>query len=172
MRDFPMSILGPLLFLIYLNNLHNCLKSSVLCLYADDSQIFTSSCDSVESANNLNSDLGNMTDWLNVNKLQSHSSKTKLMVIGSKTNLNSKVGNLRSSVTMNNKTLTSVTSNKCLGIDLDERLAFDIYIKELCKKICSSIGVLRRIKPFASLDSLLTLYKSLVQPYFDYCSPL
>ena len=67
---------------------------------------------------------------------------------------------------MNNKTPTSVTSNKCLGIDLDERLALDIYIKELCKKICSGIGVLGRIKPFFSLDSLLPLCNSLVRPYF------
>ena len=115
---------------------------------------------------------GNMTNWLNVNKLQSNSSKIKIMVTGSRANLNSKVGNLCFSVTMNNKTLTSVTPNKCLRTDLEERLAFDIYIKELCKIICSVIGVLRRIKPFVSLDFRLTIYKSSVQPYFDYCFPL
>ena len=104
-------------------------------LYARDSQIFSSSYGSVELANNLNSDFGNITNRLNVNKLQSQSSKTKLMFLDSRTNLNSKAGNLRSSVSMNNKILTSATSNKCLGIDLDEGLAFDIYIKELCKKI-------------------------------------
>jgi hypothetical protein len=44
--------------------------------------------------------------------------------------------------------LSSVVSNKCLGVDLDDRLAFHINIEEICKKICSGIGALRRIKPF------------------------
>jgi hypothetical protein len=73
---------------------------------------------------------------------------------------------------MNNDVISSVVSNKCLGIDLDDRLTFDINIEEICKKICSGIGALRRIKPFVPQTSLVTLYKSLVQPYFDYCSPL
>ena len=59
-------------------------------------------------------------------------------------------------------------SQKCLGIYLDKRLAFDVHIENLCKKICSGIGVLRRIKRFVSKDCLLKLYESLIQPYFDY----
>jgi hypothetical protein len=45
----------------------------------------------------------------------------------------------------------------------------DIHIENLCKKICSGIGALRRIKPFVPLRSLKLLYKALIQPYFDYC---
>jgi hypothetical protein len=51
-------------------------------------------------------------------------------------------------------------------------LIFDIHIENLCKKICSGIGALRRIKPFVPLLSLKMLYKALIQPYFCYCSPL
>ncbi len=166
------SILGPLLFLIYINDLPNCLKSTVPCLYADDTQIFTSSHDPTKISDNLNSDLENITDWLIVNKLQSHPTKTKMMVIGSRHNLNVKVADLRSNIKINNNDVSPVFSQKCLGIYLDERLAFDVHIEKLCKKICAGIGVLRRIKPFVPRDSLLKLYKSLIQPYFDYCSPL
>jgi hypothetical protein len=50
---------------------------------------------------------------------------------------------------MNNNVISPVVSNKCLGVDLDDRLTFDINIEEICKKICSGIGgALRRIKPF------------------------
>ncbi|CAB4023353.1 Hypothetical predicted protein, partial [Paramuricea clavata] len=58
------SILGPL-FLIYINDLPNCLKTTTPCLYADDTQIFASSYDSVALANDINSNLENVTDWLN-----------------------------------------------------------------------------------------------------------
>jgi len=166
------SILGPLLFLIYVNDFPNCLKKTAPCLYADDTQIFASSHDPVELANDINSDLVNITNWLNVNKLQSHSSKTKLMIIGSKQNLNNKAGDLNPSITMNNNLLSCVVSNKCVGVDIDETLCFRIHVEDICKKICSGVGILRRIKPFVPQGSLVTLYKSLIQPYFDYCAPL
>ena len=67
-----------------------------------------------------------------------------MMVIGSRYNLNHK--DLRSNIRINNNVVLSVFSQKCLGIYLDEKLAFDAHIEDLCKKICSDIGVLRRIK--------------------------
>ena len=152
--------------MIYINDLPNCLRETIPCLYADDTQIFAASYDFVELANDINSDLENVTDWLNVNKLQSHPSKTKLMIIGSKQNLINKTGDLDSRTFMNKNSVSSVVSNKCLGVDLDDRLTFHIYTEEICKKILSGIGVLRRIKPFVPLP-LLTLYKALIQPYFD-----
>jgi hypothetical protein len=65
---------------------------------------------------------------------------------------------------MNNNVISSVVSNKCLGVDL-------INIEEICKKICSGIGALRRIKPFVPQSSLVTLYKSLIQPYLIIALP-
>ena len=106
------SILGLLLFLIYINDLPNCLNSTTPCLYADDTQIFTSSRDPAELAYNLNSDLENIMDWLTLNKLQFHSSKSKFMVIGSKPSLKSKAVDLHSSITINNNLVSSVTSQK------------------------------------------------------------
>ena len=84
------SILGPLIFLICINDLPNCLQFSTPCLYADDTQIFASSTDANVLANNINPDLENLYDWLTVNRLQLHPLKTKLMLIGSTYNLNNK----------------------------------------------------------------------------------
>jgi hypothetical protein len=72
------SILDPLLFLIYINDLPNCLESTVPCLYADETQIFASSHDSEDLIDKLNSDLVNVMDWLTVNKLQLHAKKNKV----------------------------------------------------------------------------------------------
>ena len=117
-------------------NLPNCLKSTIPCLYADvdDTQIFTSSHDTAKIAGSLNSDLENITDWLTVNKLQYHPNKTKMMVMGSRYNLNLKVSDLRSNIRINNNVVLSVFSQKCLGIYRDERLAFDAHIEDLSKK--------------------------------------
>ena len=92
------SILGPLLFLIYINDLPNCLESTIPCLYADDTQIFTSSHDTEDLIDKLNSDLVNVMDWLTVNKLQSHAKKTKFMLIGSAHNLSAKGNEVTNSI--------------------------------------------------------------------------
>ncbi|CAB3977575.1 Hypothetical predicted protein [Paramuricea clavata] len=82
------SILGPLLFLLYINDLPDCLKSTNPCMYADDTQIFSSSYDANELVVNLNSDLAHICNWLKENRLQMHPSKCKMMFIGSPYNLN------------------------------------------------------------------------------------
>ena len=106
------------------------------------------------------------------NEKQCRAKKTKFMLIGSAHNLSAKGNEVTNSIIMNNSIIESVLSQKCLGVDLDNRLIFDIHIENLGKKICSGIGALRRIKPFVPLRSLKMLYKALIQPYFDYCSPL
>ena len=159
------SILGPLLFLIYINDLPNCLKFTTLCLYADDTQIFTSSFDISALTSNINSDLKNLSDWLTVNKLH------KLMVVGSTYNSNTKSGDLSNVISIDNNLVSRVPCNKCLGVLLDEKLAFETRIEYICKKACAGKGALRRIKPFVLLCTLVTLYRSLIEPYFDYCSP-
>ena len=95
------SILGPLLFLLYINDLLENLKETTPCLYANDTQIFSSSYDYNELIDKLNSDPKNIGDWLARNKLQYHLTKTKFMIIGSTYNLNNKVYN--DPVMLNNK---------------------------------------------------------------------
>jgi hypothetical protein len=101
-------------------------NNNTLSIRTDDTQIFASTHDFVELANDINSDLENVTDRLNVKKLQSHPSKAMLIVIGSKQNLTNKVGDSYNSIIMNNNVVSSVVSNKCLRVDLDDRLTFDI----------------------------------------------
>ena len=94
------------------------------------------------------------------------------MLIGSTHNLNKKSKNLPAATSIDNNIVSRVTSNKCLGVLLDEKLTFETHTEYICKKACAGIAALRRIEPFVPLCTFVTLYNSLVQLYFDYCSPL
>ena len=164
------SILGPLLFLLYVNDMPDYLKKTTPYLYADDTQISSSSEDIETLIQNLNSDLNNIQMWLLKNKLQHHPTKTKVMFVGSSHNLTNKVGN--TPVLMNNTPIFRTSKYTCLGVDIDEKLTWGEHIETICSKVSAGIGAMRRIKPYVPPATLQTIYKALVQPYFDYCSPL
>ena len=107
---------------------------------------------------------------LSENKLQQHATKTKLMFIGSAYNIRNKIGD--KAVIFRNIPLTRYRSFKCLGVELDEHLRWEVHVNAICKKISAGIGVLKRTKPFVPNETLHTIYKALIQPYVDYCSPL
>ncbi len=60
----------------------------------------------------------------------------------------------------------------CLGVNIDERLTWEKHIDMICSKVSAGIGAIRRIRPFVSPATLKLIYNAIVQPYFDYCSPL
>ena len=125
------SILGPLLFLLYINDVPESLKETAYCLYADDTQIF-SSRDYNELIDKLNFDLQNISDWLARNKLQYHLTKTKFMIICSTYNLNNKVYN--NPIMLNNKPLSRARAFECLGALLDEKLKWYKHVEKILKK--------------------------------------
>ena len=163
-------ILGPLLFLLYINDLPECLSKTTPRLYADDTQIFASSTVYADLIEKLNSDLNQISKWHAINKLQHHPTKTKVMIIGSAQNLKEKVRD--SPVMLNGKTIPSTDSFECLGVIIDKRLLWDKHIEKICKKVGAGIAVMKRIKPFVPIETMRLIYNALIQPYFDYCSPL
>ena len=147
----------------------DCLHNTTPCLYADDTQIFASSNDYAELIDSLNFDLNNISQWLAKNKLQHHPTKTKVMIIGSSYNLDNKVYDYP--VMLNCKVIPRIDFFECLGVLIDEKLSWDLHVDKTCKKGRSSIAVMKRIKPFVPNSTLQTIYKAMIQPYFDYCSP-
>ena len=123
-------ILGPLLFLLYINDLPDCLEKSTSCLYADNTQTFSSAKDCEGLNANLNHDLHNVSQWLVKNKLHHHSAKPKFMYIGSNHSL-AKIDD-EFSVMINDLLIPRVHSDdkrqdkrrlvSCLGVKLDETL--------------------------------------------------
>jgi hypothetical protein len=95
-------------------------------------------------------------------------SKTEFMVIGSRQRLytfdNAPV------LTIEGAPIKQVKSTKSLGLHIDEHLSWSVHVDAISKKIASGIGALKRIRPFVPRTTLHTIFHSLIQPHFDYCS--
>jgi len=75
--------------------------------------------------------------------------------------------NTEQPVVVNNLPISRTDKNKCLGVQVDEKLSWDSHIDMICKKASAGIRAMRLIKPFVPIDTLEKVYNSLVQPYFE-----
>lgn len=163
------SILGPLLFIVYINDLPGCLSECVTNMYADDTAFYYKNRDKNRVSEALNCDIVNIYSWLCSNKLSLHVGKTNAILICN----HQKVRFLNSQnldVKLEGNEIAQTDSLCYLGIDIDNRCNFDSYTTNLIKKVNRSIGVIKRSAPYLPLDARITLYNSLILPHLDYCS--
>lgn len=164
------SVLGPILFLIYINDLPNSLNlfSS---LFADDT-IFTNSSNDLSILQNCTNDQLNKAEiWFQTNKLSLNVSKTKYMVFSS-TNMNRLTEDFK--IYIGGREVERIGSNcetksfKFVGVYLDEFLTWEHHINHIINKISSSSFVLNQLKKIVPLHIRKTLYNSLVKSHIDY----
>jgi hypothetical protein len=162
------SVLGPLLFLIYMNDLPDCLNNVNNILFADDTTLYQSARSIDDLYKTINIDLVTLSDWLKANKLSLNISKTKYMLFSNKrlTGLN----NLE--VMINNTLLVREQCLKFLGIYIDENLTWNQHIQIIKSKLASTIYAMNRLKHFIPCKYKLTLYFSLIYPYLVYGIPV
>ena len=163
------TILGPLLFILYINDLPKCLLHSQSRMYADDTSLSYAAQDTNRIETCLNEDLDRISTWLSVNKLTLNMNKTEFMLIGSRQKLNTLA--TTPVLKIDQAPVKQVSTTKSLGVILDDHLASTWHdqIELLCKKIAFSIGALKRIRQFVPTSTLHLVFKTLVQPHFDYC---
>ena len=114
----------------------------------------------------MNNDLGKIFAWLCSNKLSLNILKTEFMVIGSRQRIASLEGDI--SLSINRVLLCRVETTKCLGLNIDQFLTWNRHIQSIRHKATCNVQVIRGVKPFLSLGNLVTLYRSIVEPYFSY----
>ena len=116
----------------------------------------------------MNEDLANVSDWMKANKLSLNTSKTEYMIIGSHKRLHQ----IQSvpPIILDDTQIKRVKVTKSLGLMIDERLTWDEQVTLITKKVNKGLNVLRRLRDFFDIKILTTVYQTLVQPYFDYCS--
>ena len=131
-RGIPQgSNLGPVLFLIYINDLPNCLSLSSL--FADDTNLTTAGKSVEDIQNNLNVDLQKVHRWLLANKLTINTEKTEYMLIGSRQRLNDIHND--SLIRLDNDEIKRINETKTLGIIVDDHLLWKNHINALISKI-------------------------------------
>ena len=153
------------LFILYINDIVNCLKHSKLGLFADDTLIHISGKNLEEAINKLNEDLSRINSWLNVNKLKLNVDKTKYMIINS--GKNSDLDN--ACVIIDGCEIERVNEFRYLGINIDCHLKMKSHVDYISKKVAKKIGFLARISRKLPIQLRILLYKSIISPHFEYC---
>ncbi len=162
------SILGPLLFLIYINDIAKASNLFQFVIYADDTNLNTS-IEIVAKRNRrgsvndiLNKELTNVSDWLKCNMLSLNASKSKYMIFHKP---QKKIMKLQ--LKINDTEIEQVSQFDFLGLTLNENLNWKSHIDKISNKISRSIGILNKQKHFIPLESKLHIYSSLILSYIN-----
>ena len=157
------SILGPLLFSLYINDMPLACKESEPYLFADDGALFFEHVDR-ENFSNVKKELGNIVQWMDVNKLCIHIDKTNFMVFDKNKSIDIIILKRGSDISY----LKETKSIKYLGLIVDCGLSFKGHIEHINKKVVKKIGAMYRSKYFLPLRYRKMFANSLILPHFDY----
>ena len=157
--------LGPLLFLIYINDLSDNLQCNPK-LVADDTSLFSTMEVPERTANNLNNDLKEINRCAFQWKMSFNPDPTKQaqeVIFSRKTNKK-----IHPKIFFSNIPVSKVDSQKHLGLYIDSKLSFDIRIKTILTKMNGTIGLLQKFQQVLPRQSLITIYKAFIRPHLDY----
>ena len=154
------SVLSPLLFLLYVNEISNIIDNFTTCLFADDTTFLVSDRNIQSLFNSCEEGLGKFSDWCCANRLSVNVSKTNYMLFS---NLSSP-SNLPL-LKFNNNYIERAFSVRFLGVELDHKLKLNNHIN----KISKNSGILSKLAYFVPKNVLINLYHSLIEPYLNYC---
>ena len=156
------SILGPILFLIYINDIVNSSKLLKFYLFADDTTLFYSSKNKAGTEDIVNREIGKVTNWLISNKLSLNIKKSCYLtfsLVKRHQHINIKI---------NNQPIEEKSYTKYLGVIIDNKLTWKDNIKYINCKLRKGTGILYKIRDFVPRNIMTSLYFSFIQPYVDY----
>ena len=159
------SILGPLLFLVYINDLSTVAQESFPLLFADDTSLYYKGKNLNDIAHVINKELSSISDWLAANKLSLNVDKTNYVIF---TRNSKKIHDV--DISIKGKTIQRVYSTKFLGVHVDSQLNWKAHIAYTSQKLSKCCGILYKARRFLHKETLLTLYYTFAYPYFTYCN--
>ena len=144
------SILGPIMFLLFINDLPLTARRSTVDIYADDTTLSFSSDVSdglLDNTPALQQDLDDLSQWSAANKMVTNAAKTKCLLVTGK-RLTNKIVDSSLYLHLGNSNIEQEDSQKFLGLTIDRHLSFNIHVEELCKKLSQKIALLRKTRRF------------------------
>ena len=163
------SILGPLLFLLYVNDVIKCIKNCKIKLYADDTVIYTAHHDFALSRTLLQEDLECYSTWCIQNKLSVNVAKTKVMIFAAS---KGKLNTLEANIKMDDHLLQVVPSYKYLGVILDPLLSYNLHLAYISKTVAYKTYKLCQLRDYLDNKIALRFYLTSILPYLDYADIL
>ena len=157
------SVLGPILFLLYINDMSNSSTLLSFHLFADDSNLFYSNKSLLTLEATINNELLNVYSWLCANKLSLNIEKSNFIIFHT---IQKKVHEV--SIAINDKPIKQEKQLKYLGVMIDSHMNWKAHISYICNKIKRSIGIISKARHYINLETLTSLYYSLIYPYLIY----
>ena len=160
------SILGPLLFIVYLNDLSNALTNTFPIMYADDTNIFLAGNNLNEMTTNFNRELEELSTYFRSNRLSLNLTKTHAMIFSTNHHTRQQTLNLK----IDDSVIETVCSTTFLGVKIENSLSWSSHINYIANKISKVIGAIKKASKVLNRETLLSLYSSLIDPYIQYCN--
>ena len=161
------SVCGPLLFLLYINDISSSLKKCKVSLYADDTVLYYSSDTIDEALRIAQNDLSILNDWCKMNKLTINCKKTKYCVYGMRS-IVKKSKSINMLLSLNNTVLEKVCSYKYLGFILDDQLNFNKHISEIVNIVSHKLYLLSKIRKYLTKHACILIFKTMVLSLIEY----
>ena len=160
------TVLGPLLFLIYINDLPHLSDIFSPTMFADDTTLSFTGRNPAELSGTCSEELAKFFDWSISNRLSINTDKTFFNIISNQHFENFNLPPIH----INNAQLSCCHTTLFLGVQIDDKLKFNSHISHVCNKISKSIGIINKIKSVLPRSTLRSLYFTLIYPYINYCN--
>ena len=161
------SILGPILFLLFINDLTQFSGLSHCNLFADDALFYISNKNVLSVESQLQQALNNVSEWYKCNKLSLNVKKSNIMLIHRKKQINDRI-----TINVSGTPLKQIDDVRYLGLYIDNKLQWNKHINVACKTITKKLGMMNRTSKYVNKKALVQIYKSFILPSFDYADTI
>ena len=172
------SVLGPLLFIIYINDLNHAIKSSLVHHFADDTNLFNSNSCIKSLQNQVNYDLKQLSKWLRANKISLNSGKTEIVIFTLKNKqiaYRNEKGELVPwdlKIKIDGKKIVPSSYIKYLGVIIDENLTWKYHLEQITTKLARAVGMLAKIRHYVDKKTIVMIYHGIFSSIMQYASQI